>query len=143
MARTLSCPKFVAQFFMSGCLGGRLSDISFGAHFGATKSPYKAVNSALNYAFMFIGVDLAFLITAAATMTLSRFYAASVVGERLFGFVAFGAFFGAYGLIYLLLKSEDYAPLIGSTTAFAAIAVTMYITQNLDWYGVATPHGAQ
>ncbi|MBT8473220.1 MAG: cell envelope integrity protein CreD [Marinicaulis sp.] len=86
-----------------------------------------------------IGFDKAFLITAAATVTLSGFYAASVFGRRLYGFVAFSAFSSAYGLIYLLMKAEDYALLIGSTTAFAAIALTMYITRNLDWYGVAAP----
>jgi inner membrane protein len=31
--------------------------------------------------------------------------------------------------------SEDYALLIGSVTAFAALALTMFVTRNLDWYG--------
>ncbi len=51
------------------------------------------------------------------------------------GFIALLAFSGAYGLIYLLMKSEDYALLIGSVTAFGAIALTMYVTRELDWYG--------
>ncbi len=33
------------------------------------------------------------------------------------------------------MKSEDYALLIGALTAFAAIALTMFVTRNLDWYG--------
>ena len=175
------------SFFIDGSLGGRLAGNLFGVEFVATKSPYKAVNRALKYALMFIGVvlltfflieaiigirahpaqyillggaqvvfylmtlalaeqigfDAAFFFTAIATVTLSGFYAASVFGKRQYGFVAFGAFSSAYGLIYLLMKSEDYALLIGSTTAFAAIALTMYITRNLDWYGVAAPRNAQ
>ncbi|MCK5749626.1 MAG: inner membrane CreD family protein [Oricola sp.] len=49
--------------------------------------------------------------------------------------IAFAAFSGASGLIYLLMKSEDYALLIGSVTAFGAIALTLCVTRELDWRG--------
>ena len=39
-----------------------------------------------------------------------------------------------YALLFLLLKQEDYALVIGASAAFAAIAVTMYVTRNVDWY---------
>lgn len=51
------------------------------------------------------------------------------------GFLAFLAFSGADGLIYLLMKSEDYALLIGSAAALGAVALTMSVTRNLDWCG--------
>ena len=85
-----------------------------------------------------IGFGAAFAITAAATVTLSGYYAATVFHSVVRGLIAFAAFSGAYGLIYLLMKSEDYALLIGSVTAFGAIALTMYITRNLDWYDART-----
>lgn len=50
--------------------------------------------------------------------------------------IAFVAFSGAYALIYLFMKSEDYALLVGSVTAFGAIAITMIVIRNLDWYGL-------
>jgi len=37
------------------------------------------------------------------------------------------------------LKQEDYALLIGASAAFAAVAVTMYVTRNVDWYQSAKP----
>ena len=82
-----------------------------------------------------IGFSAAFGLTAGATVALTGFYAATVFHSAIRGFIAFAAFSGAYALIYLLMKSEDYALLIGSLTAFAAIALTMFVTRNLDWYG--------
>lgn len=83
-----------------------------------------------------IGFERAFAGTAGATVLLSALYAGSVFKSFWRGLVALVAFSGAYGLIYLLMKSEDYALLIGSVTAFFAIALTMFVTRNLDWYGV-------
>ncbi|MCA8888860.1 MAG: cell envelope integrity protein CreD [Parvularculaceae bacterium] len=82
-----------------------------------------------------IGFESAFVGTAGATVLLSGWYAATVFRSVLRGLIALFAFAGAYGLIYLLMKSEDYALLIGSVTAFGAIALTMAVTRNIDWYG--------
>ena len=82
-----------------------------------------------------IGFETAFIVTACSTVILSGYYAATVFHSLFRGAVAFVAFSGAYALIYLLMKSEDYALLIGSLTAFAALALTMIVTRNLDWYG--------
>ena len=40
-----------------------------------------------------------------------------------------------YAFIYVLLRVEAYALLVGATASFAAVAVAMYITRNVDWYG--------
>lgn len=40
-----------------------------------------------------------------------------------------------YAVLYLILRSADYALLAGATLAFMALAGTMYITRNEDWYG--------
>ncbi len=40
-----------------------------------------------------------------------------------------------YAVLYLILRSADYALLAGSTLAFFALALTMYMTRNEDWYG--------
>ena len=41
-----------------------------------------------------------------------------------------------YALIYVLMRQEDYALLVGSIASFLAIAGTMWMTRKLDWYGV-------
>jgi inner membrane protein len=82
-----------------------------------------------------IGFDRAFKGTAVATVLLSGIYAMSVFRKVVAGLFAAVAFAGVYALIYLLMRSEDYALVIGSCTAFVAIAVTMFATRNIDWYG--------
>lgn len=81
-----------------------------------------------------IGFEAAFFGAAGATVLLSGLYAATVFRSALRALISLVAFSGAYGLIYLLMKSEDYALLIGSVAAFSAVALTMAVTRNLDWY---------
>jgi inner membrane protein len=88
-----------------------------------------------------IGFETAFVGAATATVLLSGLYAATVFRSVFRGAIAFLAFSGAYGLIYLLMKSEDYALLIGSVAAFGAVALTMTVTRNLDWYGAHNENG--
>ncbi|RFB05504.1 cell envelope integrity protein CreD [Parvularcula marina] len=80
--------------------------------------------------------DTAFLGMAVVTVLLSGFYAASIFRRRAGGIVSALAFAGVYCLIWLLMKSEDFALLIGASCAFTALAITMFVTRNIDWYGV-------
>jgi inner membrane protein len=41
----------------------------------------------------------------------------------------------SYVLLYAVLNAESYALLIGSIGAFAVVALVMFITRKLDWYG--------
>ena len=47
-------------------------------------------------------------------------------------------FSAVYGLIYLLMRLEDFALLAGSLASFVGLAGAMYLTRNLDWYGGKT-----
>jgi len=42
-----------------------------------------------------------------------------------------------YGLLYVLLRAEDHALLMGSLLVFAALAVIMVATRRVDWYAIA------
>jgi inner membrane protein len=83
-----------------------------------------------------VGFDLAFLIAAGATVCLISAYAGWVFASRAQGAVALAAFSVLYGLIYVLMRLEDEALLVGAVASFAAIAAVMYFTRRLDWYGV-------
>ena len=89
-----------------------------------------------------IGFDLAFLAAAGATVGLISAYAGWVFESRRQGFIALAAFTLLYALIYVLMRLEDLALMVGAFASFAAIAVVMYVTRRLDWYGVATPAAA-
>lgn len=88
------------------------------------------------------GFNLGFLIAATATVLALSLYAGSVFGSRAAAAKALVVFSALYTLIYVLMRMEDYALLVGSIASFAAIAGTMWMTRNLDWYGVGrTPRG--
>jgi inner membrane protein len=90
------------------------------------------------------GFNLGFLIAATATVLTLSLYAGSVFASRWAMAKAFVVFATIYALIYVLMKQEDYGLLVGSVASFAAIAGTMWMTRNLDWYGVGrTPPAPQ
>ena len=82
-----------------------------------------------------LGFDIAFLIAAGATVALISAYAGWVFESRRQGVIALMVFSLLYGLIYVLMRLEDLALLVGALVSFAAIAVVMYVTRRLDWYG--------
>ncbi len=81
-----------------------------------------------------IGFDLAYFAASAATVLLISFYAWSALKSWSTGATVFGVLSVLYVLLFLLLKQEDYALVIGASAAFAAIAVTMFVTRKVDWY---------
>ncbi len=82
-----------------------------------------------------LGFDRAFLLAAVATVGLIATYAGWTFDSRKAGLMALALFGALYGLIYILMRLEDYALLVGSVVSFAAIAVAMLITRRIDWYG--------
>ncbi len=82
-----------------------------------------------------LGFDWAFLIAAVATVGLISSYAGWVFASRTYGLRALAAFSTLYALIYLLLRLEDQALLVGALASFAAISAVMYFTRHMDWYG--------
>lgn len=86
-----------------------------------------------------VGFDAAFWTAAAMTVGLTALCAASVFRSRNYGLRAFAVLSGIYALIYTLMRAEDHALLAGAFASFAAIALTMWMTRNIDWYGDAKP----
>ncbi|MEL6871623.1 MAG: inner membrane CreD family protein, partial [Pseudomonadota bacterium] len=80
-----------------------------------------------------IGFDAGYTLAAAATATLIGTYFGSVVRSRSRGFALFSLIGTIYALLYLLLRIEDYALLVGSVAAFLCIATVMFVTRNIDW----------
>ena len=78
----------------------------------------------------------AYLAAAGATVALSALYAAATFKSAVRGLLIFAVLAFAYALQYALILMEDYALLIGSAVAFAALALTMLVTRNVDWHAV-------
>lgn len=83
------------------------------------------------------GFTIGFMVAAIATVSALSLYAGAVFGGREAQINAFIVFSSLYALIYVLMRMEDYALLVGSIASFAAIAFTMWKTRDLDWYGLS------
>jgi inner membrane protein involved in colicin E2 resistance len=88
-----------------------------------------------------LGFDAAFLLAGTATVTLLALNAAWTF-TRTQGTRAAIIFTLLYTQIYILLRLQNDALLIGAISAFAAVAATMYLTRNIDWY-TALPGSAK
>jgi inner membrane protein len=81
-----------------------------------------------------IGFDFSFLLAGTATVVLLSANAGWVFCSRLQGIRAAAIFTLLYALIYLLLRLEDNALLVGAISSFLAVAAAMYFTRRIDWY---------
>lgn len=82
-----------------------------------------------------IGFDFGFLIAGAATVLLLSTNAGWIFGSRIQAMRALGVFSVLYALIYMLLRLEDNALLVGAVASFLVVAIAMYLTRSIDWYG--------
>jgi inner membrane protein len=82
-----------------------------------------------------IGFDFGFLIAGTATVVLLSTNAGWIFASRVQAVRALAVFSVLYALIYMLLRLEDNALLVGAVASFVAVAVAMYLTRSIDWYG--------
>lgn len=82
------------------------------------------------------GFTLSFMVSAIATVALTALYAGAVFGRSLIAASA-GVFGLVYGLLFVLMRIQDFALMVGALVCFIAIAATLYLTRNLNWYGDA------
>jgi inner membrane protein involved in colicin E2 resistance len=82
-----------------------------------------------------LGFDLSFLIAGASTVALFATNTEWVFRSRKLALRSLAVFAGVYAFIYVLLRVEAYALLVGAIASFSAVAAAMYITRNVDWYG--------
>jgi len=80
----------------------------------------------------------AYLVSAAACIGLQFFYLSGVLQSwlRAAGFATMLT--ALYGVLFILLKSENNALLMGSLLLFGILAVIMWVTRKVDWYALGT-----
>ncbi|HTC76531.1 MAG TPA: inner membrane CreD family protein [Edaphobacter sp.] len=85
-----------------------------------------------------LGFDVSFLIAGASTVALFSINTYWVFQSRKLALRALSVFTLLYAFIYVLLRVEAYALLVGTIASFVAVAAAMYFTRNIDWYGNGT-----
>jgi inner membrane protein len=82
-----------------------------------------------------IGFPRAHLVAAGASGGMMATYVGMALHSRAHGLAMAGVFAALYGLVYLILKLEDYALLAGALLGFAALTTVMFATLRVDWSG--------
>jgi inner membrane protein len=81
-----------------------------------------------------VGFGRAYVTAAVATVALIGGYVRVVLGDARRG-LAVGALLSAlYGFLFVLLRIEEYALLVGSIGLFFVLALVMTLTRRVNWY---------
>lgn len=82
----------------------------------------------------------AYLIATLASTGLLTLYFSAILKNRRLGLLLGGGLSVLYGLLYMILQTEDNALLMGSLLIFAILAGLMLATRHLDWYDLTNNH---
>lgn len=83
-----------------------------------------------------VAFAIAYVLAAIALVLLIGIYIAGALRGSARGLIAAAAMSATYGLLYVLVLSEDYALLLGAIVLFAALAAVMLVTRRIDWYRI-------
>jgi inner membrane protein len=89
---------------------------------------------ALLSASEFIGFSLAYLIAAVAATGLVTWYCSHFLGGGVRTLMIGGGLLGVYTFLYITLRQQDYALLMGTIALFILLSIVMFVTRKVDWY---------
>ena len=82
------------------------------------------------------GFGLAYVGSALASTLLVTGYNAAILGTGRRAMYIAAILAVVYAYLYVALKAEDYALLIGAFGLFAALATFMMLTSKVDWFAL-------
>jgi inner membrane protein len=82
----------------------------------------------------FIGFGFAYLIAAVASTLLISWYCNFFLGGGMRTLMIAAGLAGVYTFLYITLRQQDYALLMGAIALFVLLAIVMYVTRKVDWY---------
>ncbi len=86
-----------------------------------------------------IGFNQAYLYAALASSILIGLYLCSVLKGIVRGLSFTIGLLALYGLLFMILQSEDFALMMGASLLFIVLAAIMLITRKVDWYELPSP----
>jgi inner membrane protein len=96
-----------------------------------------------------IGFGYAYLASAGASAALITLYSVAVLRSAQRALPIGALLTALYSYLYVTLRAEDYALVLGALGTFGTLAAIMYFTRHVDWHAVrigsikATSHGMQ
>lgn len=86
-----------------------------------------------------LGFTRAYAIASLATGGMLSLYVGKALASVRSGLLMAALFSALYGLLYLILRLEDYALLAGALLGFTALTALMFATLRIDWSGLGGP----
>lgn len=84
-----------------------------------------------------LGFGKAYVLSALASTSLIAGYSAAILGTGRRALSVAGLLGLVYAYLYVTLRAEDYALLIGALGLFVVLAVFMGVTRRVDWYALS------
>jgi len=82
-----------------------------------------------------LGFDTAYLIAAVSVLALVFAYSLTFLKTWLNAALLTAILAFSFGFIFILMQLESYALLVGSVGLFCVLALTMFFTRKINWYG--------
>lgn len=79
------------------------------------------------------GFNLAYLISAAMTISLVGLYVMAIFKNRKLSIANFSFLVLVYGFVFVIIQMQEYALLVGSLGLFIVLAAAMYLSRNITW----------
>lgn len=84
----------------------------------------------------YLNFNAAYGIATLMTLSLITWYTSTVLRSPKLGFLVGATLFILYSFIFTVIQLQDFALLMGSIGLFIVLAVTMYFSRHIDWYGL-------
>jgi inner membrane protein len=79
--------------------------------------------------------NLAYIVSAISVTLIISGYAKAIISNPWFAATILGLLTVLYSYLFVILQLEDYALLMGSIGLLLIIAVVMFMTRKINWYG--------
>lgn len=83
-----------------------------------------------------ISFGLSYLIATIACVGMLSFYVSFVLRSKTRAIIFGLSLTGLYGALHMLIRSQDYALLMGTILLFCILTFIMAITRHIDWYTI-------
>ncbi len=81
-----------------------------------------------------LGFSIAYLISSASVILLISYYIWASLGKLKFSLFTGAVLSALYIFLYVVLRMQDFALLLGSVGLFIVLAVFMILTRKINWY---------
>ncbi len=140
--------KYGLMFLAVAFFGVLVLELTSGRRVHAVQYVFVGLTMILFYILLLslsehIGFTIAYLIASAATGGMLSLYVGRSLQSAARGFIMLFVFLILYGLLYLILRLEDYALLAGAIAGFVMLTVTMFATLRVNWSGEAAELSAR